>query len=120
MIGLHFAKPPKPTGTLARLQPYPAKPAEVSAQTVARDAYGDFLIAIFDEWVRHDVGTVHVMNFEWALASWLQLPASVCLFAPRCGRALIVEHNGDVYSCEHFMYEGYRLGAMCNRTIRSS
>jgi uncharacterized protein len=50
------------------------------------------------------------MNFEWALAAWCQLPASVCLFAPRCGKAAIVEHDGSVYSCDHFMYPEYRLG----------
>jgi uncharacterized protein len=82
----------------------------VTAQSVAPGAYGDFLIAIFDEWVRQDVGTIHVMNFEWALASWCQLPPSVCLFAPRCGKAAIVEHDGAVYSCDHFMYPEYRLG----------
>jgi uncharacterized protein len=114
VIGLHFATPPKlsVSVSLARSadQKQPLKPAPVTAQTVGRGAYGDFLIRIFDEWVRNDVGTIHVMNFEWALASWLQLPASVCLFAKRCGKALIVEHNGDVYSCDHFMYDGYKLG----------
>jgi uncharacterized protein len=113
VIGLHFAKPPRLSAELpvkpVKLAAAPAK-AAVTAQTVERGAYGDFLIRIFDEWVRNDVGTIHIMNFEWALASWLQLPASVCLFAPRCGKALIVEHNGDVYSCDHFMYDGYRLG----------
>ncbi|MES2152590.1 MAG: anaerobic sulfatase maturase [Pseudomonadota bacterium] len=106
VIGLHFATPP---GTAA---PRPAArlSARVSSQTVGRAEYGDFLIAIFDEWVRKDVGTVHVMNFEWALAAWLQLPATVCLFARRCGKAMIVEHTGDVYSCDHFMYPEYKLG----------
>lgn len=106
VIGLHFATPP---GTAA---PRPAVrlSARVSSQSVERGAYGDFLIAIFDEWVRNDVGTVHVMNFEWALAAWLQLPSTVCLFAKRCGKAMIVEHSGDVYSCDHFMYPEYRLG----------
>jgi uncharacterized protein len=50
------------------------------------------------------------MNFEWALASFLGLPATVCLFAEDCGRALIVEHNGDVFSCDHFMYPEHKLG----------
>lgn len=82
----------------------------VTAQSVEPGAYGEFLIGVFDEWVRRDVGTVHVMNFEWALASWCQLPPSVCLFAPRCGKAAIVEHDGAVYSCDHFMYPEYKLG----------
>jgi uncharacterized protein len=111
VIHLHFAKPPGLSlGSRSGRDELPPSAAAVSPQSVEREAYGDFLIAVFDEWVRNDVGTVHVMNFEWALASWLQLPASVCLFAPRCGKALIVEHSGEVYSCDHFMYPDYRLG----------
>lgn len=111
VLKLHFGKPPG----LSLAQPaagaeLPPSAAAVTPQSVEREAYGDFLIAVFDEWVRNDVGRIHVMNFEWVLASWLQLPASVCLFAPRCGKALIVEHSGDVYSCDHFMYPDYRLG----------
>ncbi|HET8883796.1 MAG TPA: anaerobic sulfatase maturase [Solimonas sp.] len=101
--GQTFATPPQ-TGATTGAAP------TLTAQSVESAAYGDFLIAIFDEWVRHDVGTVHVMNFEWALAAWCQLPATVCLFAPRCGKAAIVEHDGSVYSCDHFMYPEYRLG----------
>lgn len=102
--GLHFATPPE---LRLRVQP---EPAVVTEQSVDAEDYGDFLIAIFDEWVRKDVGSVHIMNFEWALASWCELPASVCLFSPRCGKAAIVEHDGSVYSCDHFMYPEYRLG----------
>lgn len=102
--GLHFAVPPE-----LRLHAIP-EPTQITEHTVDPEAYGDFLIAIFNEWVRQDVGTVHVMNFEWALAAWCQLPASVCLFSPRCGKAAIVEHDGDVYSCDHYMYPEYRLG----------
>lgn len=102
--GLHFAVPPE-----LRLHALP-EPAPVTTHSVEPEAYGDFLIAIFDEWVRQDVGEVHVMNFEWALASWCQLPASVCLFSPRCGKAAIVEHDGNVYSCDHYMYPEYLLG----------
>lgn len=102
--GLHFATPPE-----LRLHTLP-EPAAVTAQSVEPERYGDFLIAIFNEWVRQDVGAIHVMNFEWALASWCQLAPSVCLFSPRCGKAAIVEHDGSVYSCDHFMYPEYRLG----------
>ncbi len=72
--------------------------------------YGTFLTAIFDEWVRHDVGQVFVMNFEWALANYMGQPGAVCHHQPTCGRAVVVEHNGDVYSCDHFVYPDYRLG----------
>jgi uncharacterized protein len=103
--GQQFATPPE-----LRLRDIQATTAAVTAQSVEAEAYGDFLVAIFDEWVRQDVGSVHVMNFEWALAAWCQLPPSVCLFAPRCGKAAIVEHDGSLYSCDHYMYPEYRLG----------
>lgn len=111
VIGLHFAQPP----TLGKGLVPPASAAgqasvEVTPQSVGPGDYGDFLIAIYDQWVRHDVGRIHVMSFEWALAAWCQMPATVCLFAPRCGKSAIVEHDGSVYSCDHFMYPEYRLG----------
>jgi uncharacterized protein len=87
----------------------------MSTQSVVPEAWGDFLIAIYDEWVRNDIGDIHVMNFEWALAAWCELPATVCLFSERCGRAAIVEHDGSVYSCDHFMYPEYRLGNLQER-----
>jgi uncharacterized protein len=99
--GLTFAQP-----NSHRTAPH----TQVSTHSVRPDAYGEFLVAIFDEWVRHDVGTIYVMNFEWALASFLRLPATVCLFAENCGNALIMEHNGDIYSCDHFVYPDHRLG----------
>lgn len=106
-VGQSFATPPP----LSRAQGLQAGEAcAVTGDTVDAVAYGDFLVAVFDRWVRRDVGKVHVMNFEWALAAWCQLPATVCLFAPRCGKAAIVEHDGGVYSCDHFMYPEYRLG----------
>ncbi|MBV8500327.1 MAG: anaerobic sulfatase maturase [Paucibacter sp.] len=105
-LGQTFGTPP----FLSRPSSPTDGPAAVTQHTVEPEAYGDFLIAVFDEWVRHDVGSIHVMNFEWALAAWCQLPATVCLFAPRCGKAAIVEHNGSVYSCDHFMYPDYHLG----------
>jgi len=105
VITLHFAKPPRPSQPGGQ-----GAPRRVTAHSVRAEAYGDFLSEVFDEWVASDVGSVHVMNFEWALAAWCGLPASVCLFAPRCGKAAIVEHDGNVYSCDHFMYPEYRLG----------
>lgn len=101
-VSLTFAQPGKVSHSQPRLAMAP--------QSVGAGEYGDFLIAIFNEWVRHDVGKVYVMNFEWALASYLGLPSTVCLFAENCGNALIVEHNGDVYSCDHFMYPEHLLG----------
>jgi len=111
VIGLHFAVPPAlslPKATL--LAPPREADATVTPHTVSALAYGEFLTTVFDEWVRHDVGTVYVMNFEWALASWCQLAPGACIFSARCGKAAIVEHDGSVYSCDHFMYPEYRLG----------
>jgi uncharacterized protein len=111
VIGLHFAVPPALSlSKTAHAYPSVEPKATVTPHTVSAQAYGDFLTTVFDEWVRNDVGSVHVMNFEWALASWCQLAPSACIFSARCGKAAIVEHDGSVYSCDHFMYPQYRLG----------
>lgn len=82
----------------------------VTEWSVEPEAYGDFLITIFEEWVRHDVGTVFVMNFEWALNAWIGNPSPVCVHAKQCGRSLVIEHDGGVYACDHCVYPQYRLG----------
>jgi uncharacterized protein len=82
----------------------------VSPATVKPETYGDFLIQVFEEWVRNDVGIIFVMNFEWALEAWLGLPSTICIFSEECGRALTMEYNGDIYSCDHYVYPEYRLG----------
>lgn len=108
-IGLTFAQPGKVSLSKQAVQ--------VTPHSVAPAAYGEFLNAIFDEWVRNDVGKVFVMNFEWALASFMRLPSTVCLFAENCGKALILEHNGDVYSCDHFVYPEYLLGNLQDNSV---
>jgi uncharacterized protein len=90
---------------------------EVTAWTVFPEEYGDFLIAIYEEWVRHDVGTVFVMNFEWALNAWIGNPSPVCTHAVQCGRSVVMEHNGDVYACDHCVYPEYRLGNIATDTL---
>jgi uncharacterized protein len=82
----------------------------VTDRTVKPEQWGEFLIAVFDEWVAHDVGRVFIQLFESALASWLGLPASLCIFAETCGNALALEHDGDLYSCDHFVEPRFRLG----------
>jgi uncharacterized protein len=84
--------------------------AAVTEWSVEPLAYGDFLIAIFDEWVRNDVGTTNVMNFEWSLNAWIGNYSPVCQFAQSCGKAIMLEHNGDLYACDHSMYPEYKLG----------
>jgi uncharacterized protein len=82
----------------------------VTGRSVGSEAWGWFLIAIFDEWVRRDVGTVFVQMFDAALASWVGAPPAICIFAETCGDAVALEHTGDLYSCDHFVEPGYLLG----------
>lgn len=83
---------------------------QVTPWTVAPEKYGDFLIAIYEEWVRQDVGKIFVMNFEWALNAWIGNPSPVCIFAKQCGRAVALEHDGSIFACDHYVYPEYRLG----------
>jgi uncharacterized protein len=92
--------------------------AEVTPWSVLPEEYGDFLIDIYEEWVRNDVGKIFVMNFEWALNAWIGNPSPVCVHANTCGRSVVIEHNGDVYACDHRVYPEYRLGNI--RTDRLS
>jgi len=83
---------------------------QVTERSVGSEQWGRFLIGVFDEWVKADVGTVYVQMFDAALASWVGAPASMCIFSETCGTALALEHNGDLYSCDHFVEPAYRLG----------
>ncbi|MBO9601241.1 MAG: anaerobic sulfatase maturase [Novosphingobium sp.] len=102
-IGLDLAGP---DGTMenensdAALAPFSVSPA----------AWGSYLSAVFREWAGRDVGEIFVMNFEWTLAAMVGAPGVVCVHQPTCGRAVIAEHDGTVYSCDHFVYPEYRLG----------
>lgn len=87
-----------------------AAAAGLTPWSVEPEAYGRFLCTIFDHWVRRDVGEFFVMNFEWAFAGFMGLSPGVCHWMPVCGHSLIVEHNGDIYACDHYVYPEYRLG----------
>ena len=82
------------------IAPYSVKPAE----------WGKFLCAIFDEWVKHDVGETFVQVFDATLAGWMGVTPGICVYAEECGHAVVMEQNGDVYSCDHFVFPQYRLG----------
>jgi uncharacterized protein len=82
----------------------------VTARSVTAEGYGRFMTRIFDLWVRRDVGRIFVQLFDVALAAWLGLEPSLCVFARTCGGALALEHNGDLYSCDHFVEPAHKLG----------
>ncbi|MEN6620999.1 MAG: anaerobic sulfatase maturase [Smithella sp.] len=104
--GLHLGAPP----TLERQEIN----TEVTSWSVDAEAYGDFLIAVFDAWIKVDVGKMFIMNFEWMLNAWMGNASPVCVFARECGRAVVLEHNGDVYACDHYVYPKHRLGNILN------
>jgi serine-type anaerobic sulfatase-maturating enzyme len=82
----------------------------VTDRSVTAQQYGQFLIDVFEEWVRHDIAEVYVQMFDVALANWYGEPSGLCVFSKTCGTALALEHNGDLYSCDHFVEPAYRLG----------
>ena len=109
-LGISFAAPPSPTQE--------EEATTVTPWSVEPQKYGEFLIRVFEEWRRNDVGKIFVMNFEWSLGAWAGAPAGVCYLSPRCGLNLIIEHNGDIFSCDHFMYPAYRLGNILEGRLR--
>lgn len=82
----------------------------VTDRSVTGAQYGAFLVAVFDEWLAHDIGEVFVQLFDVTLANTLGVPPSLCVHSETCGTALALEHNGDLYSCDHFVEDAYRLG----------
>ncbi len=82
----------------------------VTDRSVRPGQFGLFLTEIFDEWVRKDVGRTFVQTFDGALAGWLGSPGTVCIFGPTCGLGMAMEHNGDLYCCDHFVEPAYLLG----------
>ena len=87
------------------------KGTRLSERSVRPEQFGRFLIQVFDEWVRHDVGRVYVQTFEAAVRNWLRMSTSgMCVFEETCGLGLALEHNGDLYSCDHFVEPDYLLG----------
>ncbi len=106
-----------PSSDMARLASPDDAEAAVTEWSVEPEPFGRFLIEIFDEWVRKDVGRQYIQTFEVALQSWLHLPQSLCLFTETCGQALALEHNGDLYSCDHFVYPKNRLGNILQQPL---
>lgn len=85
--------------------------------SVSAKGYGKFMCDVFDEWVKRDVGSYFIQLFDITLANWCGVPPSLCAFCDVCGDGLVVEHNGDVYSCDHFVYPEYRLGNIAEKHL---
>lgn len=85
--------------------------------SITGEQWGRFLTAIFDRWVQHDVGEVYVDMFELSLAKWLGIRGGMCVHNETCGDALAVEHDGTVYSCDHYVYPEFRLGSILDQTL---
>ncbi len=95
---------------LPLVNPQPSAKKGVTALTVPAEAWGAFLCTIFDEWVNQDIGKIKVQIFEEAARTAFEQEHSLCIFRPVCGDIPVVEHNGDFYSCDHFVDEEHRLG----------
>jgi len=85
--------------------------------SVSSNGFGQFMIDVFDEWVRHDVGETFVQLFDITLSQWYGMPSTLCAFSETCGDGLVVEHNGDVYCCDHFVYPEFKLGNIKNQSL---
>ena len=108
-LGLQLALPPDLAAddTDDRVMPWTVQPVQ----------FGRFLIDIYDEWIRHDVGNYFVQIFDVALNGFMGMPPPLCIFAERCGNAMIIEHNGDVYACDHFVYPDFLLGNILDTPV---
>ena len=107
--GLDYAEPPEPGQA----------ESPVTRWSVPSEMYGEFLISIFDAWVRRDVGKVFVQMFDVSLGIWSGHGPGLCLFLQDCGEGLALEHNGDLFSCDHFVYPKFQLGNIMNESIAS-
>ena len=109
-LGLDLAVPPRvDEGDDVRLP--------VTDWSVQPKQYGEFLCAIFDEWLKRDVGRTFVQIFDVTLGNTMELGSGLCVFSETCGKAMAMEHNGDVYSCDHYVYPRYKLGNVLNETL---
>jgi len=84
---------------------------------VSQEGYGNFLIRIFDEWIKADVGHIFVNIFDVALGAWCGMEPGLCIFSRRCGQAVAMEHDGGIYSCDHYVYPPYFLGNIMEKSF---
>jgi uncharacterized protein len=108
--GLDLAMPPQ-------IEDIDPEDLPVTGWSVRSKDYGKFLVSIFERWVRRDVGKVFVQIFDVALGNWMGMGGGLCVFSEKCGTALALEHNGDLYSCDHFVYPEFKLGNILNNSL---
>ncbi|MDF3127997.1 anaerobic sulfatase maturase [Kiritimatiellaeota bacterium B1221] len=110
-LGLDLSQPPE----LQKVE----RNRLVTEWSLVPEDYGQFLVDIYNHWVRHDVGKTFVQFFDVALGNWMGMSGALCVFSPTCGTAMALEHNGDLYSCDHYVYPKYKLGNIMNQSIKS-
>jgi len=98
---------------------YTQSGSQVTNRSITAEQFGRFYIAIFDEWVTRDVGNVFIQMFDVALANWAGANPGLCIHSETCGNALAIEHNGDLYSCDHFVEPDYLLGNIKSNSIEN-
>jgi len=109
-IGFWLAEPP--SDTMEEEDDLP-----VTAWSVRPQYYGQFLCDIFDEWIQADVGKIYVQMFDTVLGKWLGVPGGLCIFSETCGSAMAIEHTGDVYSCDHYVYGKHKVGNIMEQSL---
>ncbi len=100
-----------------RLAPGMQEEGMLADFSITAGQWGNFLCTIFDEWVHHDVGEYYIQLFDATLANWVGQAPGICTMAEECGHAGVMEFNGDVYSCDHFVFPEYKLGNLHDQTI---
>ena len=108
-IGLDLAVPPDPRAD--------DNPDGMMPWATSSEGYGTFLCNIFDEWIKEDVGHIFVNIFDVALSAWCGMEPGLCTFAKRCGQAVAMEHDGEIYSCDHYVYPDYALGNIMEKSL---
>ncbi|MGF1483251.1 MAG: anaerobic sulfatase maturase [Opitutales bacterium] len=118
-LGLDLASPPDAAQARTLDGTREGERPKVTEWSVRPEDYGSFLCQIFDRWLSRDVGKTYVQHFDTALAKWLGVRGGVCHFSETCGRALAIEHDGNVYACDHYVYPHYRLGNFLESDLAS-
>lgn len=110
----------KPNNPRPYIVPPHTPQSTLAPWSVSAKGYGDFMCDVFDEWVIQDVGRYYVQLFDVALAQWVGMRPALCSFCDTCGDSLVVEHNGDIYSCDHFVYPEHRLGNLRDTSLKEA